>query len=555
MAQVDRINGLVGNLGCKAPCLCATLGPIALVGEQVIDNVQTALSRVLVRYQSNPVDNGIYLSNPLGWTREPDFDGVGDALQGTLIPVSNGTVSKGTVFQVSTVAPQIGLSALSFSPLSTSLNVVSFGAIGDGVADDTAALQAALAASKHVILPSGHRFLIKSPIVYTDFHHLEFQGDAKLLAGADGVVMLYCPAHSYGAKLINPSFDGNGHAGVVAVSAASMRLYGAAIVNPTFTNLDTGLFLKDCFGLLVSNPSSYNNVPFPIKLIDDNAGLTIVNPSFDNTGLLNGSGISIGHTIYGQLGVSVIGGFIQGFFNGIVDSGIGTSVQGTYFESNLVADINSGAATGFIYQATQHWANVGAVAFYGRNNDGGSILAPTLGSGARTNGLFDYDASNTNCYYYNPGSASAKNTVGATAIGIGTLAKEVSAVFVPTIVGLTTAGTATYSTQSGTIRRIGKRIFVDISIAWAGHTGTGGTSIVGVPTTTQFSPAASAIGLSAKLNPVGIPFTGPIVGAQLSGTGTNISCTQTSTTGVASFLPLSASGSITLQLSYEALFN
>jgi hypothetical protein len=51
----------------------------------------------------------------------------------------------------------------------------------------------------------------------------------------------------------------------------------------------------------------------------------------------------------------------------------------------------------------------------------------------------------------------------------------------PTIVGLTTAGTATYSTQSGTYTKIGNLVTLVFSVSWAGHTGTGNLSVQGLP--------------------------------------------------------------------------
>jgi len=53
--------------------------------------------------------------------------------------------------------------------------------------------------------------------------------------------------------------------------------------------------------------------------------------------------------------------------------------------------------------------------------------------------------------------------------------------FTPTVVGLTTAGTATYSARAGNYTRIGNRIFFDIQLVWSGHTGSGGVTITGLP--------------------------------------------------------------------------
>ena len=53
--------------------------------------------------------------------------------------------------------------------------------------------------------------------------------------------------------------------------------------------------------------------------------------------------------------------------------------------------------------------------------------------------------------------------------------------FTPTIVGLTTAGTATYAYQYGRYTRIGNRVMFNIYIQWSLHTGTGFLSIAGLP--------------------------------------------------------------------------
>ena len=57
--------------------------------------------------------------------------------------------------------------------------------------------------------------------------------------------------------------------------------------------------------------------------------------------------------------------------------------------------------------------------------------------------------------------------------------------FTPTVVGLTTAGTATYAYQYGRYTRIGNRVMFNIYIQWSLHTGTGFLSIAGLPFTTN----------------------------------------------------------------------
>jgi hypothetical protein len=58
--------------------------------------------------------------------------------------------------------------------------------------------------------------------------------------------------------------------------------------------------------------------------------------------------------------------------------------------------------------------------------------------------------------------------------------------FTPVVVGGTTAGTATYSTQVGRYTKIGRTVTVEVQLNWTGGTGAGNLAIEGLP----FNPAA-----------------------------------------------------------------
>ena len=53
--------------------------------------------------------------------------------------------------------------------------------------------------------------------------------------------------------------------------------------------------------------------------------------------------------------------------------------------------------------------------------------------------------------------------------------------FTPTIVGASTAGTATYSNQVGKYTKIGDRVLINIYLSWSSGTGTGNMNISGLP--------------------------------------------------------------------------
>jgi hypothetical protein len=98
--------------------------------------------------------------------------------------------------------------------------------------------------------------------------------------------------------------------------------------------------------------------------------------------------------------------------------------------------------------------------------------------------------------------------------------------FTPTIVGGTTAGSATYSSQNGVYRKIGSLVHFSVSLTWTGGTGTGTLQISGLPfnVNTSYLPVFSVF-------PVNIALTaGNVIGA-FSNLTAGIQLAQTPTGG------------------------
>lgn len=116
----DRLSGGAG-LGWKAPVRLATTANITLSGLQTIDVVALADGdRVLVRSQTAPAENGIYLARTGAWERASDWDGSGDVVTGTLVFVTSGSTLALKVYRVSTTGTIIvGTTSVSFSVAAT----------------------------------------------------------------------------------------------------------------------------------------------------------------------------------------------------------------------------------------------------------------------------------------------------------------------------------------------------------------------------------------------------------------------------------------------------
>lgn len=121
----DRRQGITASAAVKVPCKAATTANITLSGEQTIDGVAcTSGDRVLVKDQTNPVDNGIWIVGTGTWQRSPDLDGSLDVRQGTFVYVSQGSTNIG-FWYVETANPII--------PGTTSLSIIRASSVLAGI--------------------------------------------------------------------------------------------------------------------------------------------------------------------------------------------------------------------------------------------------------------------------------------------------------------------------------------------------------------------------------------------------------------------------------------
>jgi len=119
MASVttDRRRGINSGAAIKTPCIAASTANVTLSGEQTIDGVSLVTDdRVLLKDQTTATENGIYAVNTSTWSREPDFDGKFDVVEGTIVPVSRGTANATTYWRITnTGSITIGTTSLTFA--------------------------------------------------------------------------------------------------------------------------------------------------------------------------------------------------------------------------------------------------------------------------------------------------------------------------------------------------------------------------------------------------------------------------------------------------------
>lgn len=158
-------------------------GNFALSGEQTIGDVLTSTSRVLLMDQSDPAENGIWVTAAGAWARAADFDQTAEVVQGSLVPVIYGAnagsfilvtanpITVGTTGQEWRVRDYRSASKMptTFGPLisvqdelnALGIPLTRFGALGTGTDDDLAALQdAADSGEPLIMIPPYFEFLI-----------------------------------------------------------------------------------------------------------------------------------------------------------------------------------------------------------------------------------------------------------------------------------------------------------------------------------------------------------------------------------------------------------
>ncbi|KKM67506.1 hypothetical protein LCGC14_1470390, partial [marine sediment metagenome] len=114
--------GVTAGVSSKAPVRAATTANITLSAEQTIDGVAVvADDRVLVKDQTDGIENGIYDAKSGAWVRSRDFDGTRDVKSGPFVVVASGSAGAGTIWRITTADDiTIGTTSIAFAQMTVS---------------------------------------------------------------------------------------------------------------------------------------------------------------------------------------------------------------------------------------------------------------------------------------------------------------------------------------------------------------------------------------------------------------------------------------------------
>jgi hypothetical protein len=109
---------------------------------------------------------------------------------------------------------------------------------------------------------------------------------------------------------------------------------------------------------------------------------------------------------------------------------------------------------------------------------GGAAISGTTGAFTTTVGVGGATPAASGAGITFPATASASSDA-------NTLDDYEEGTFSPLIIGTTTAGTGTYTTQLGFYTKIGNVVYIQVFLVWSAHTGTGSIYFGGLPFTSK----------------------------------------------------------------------
>jgi hypothetical protein len=454
------------------------------------------------------------------------------------------------------------------------LNVLRYGATGNGVTNDVAAFNSAVAvasvAGGGVYVPGGHTYVCRTNINVTA-SNVRFYGDghSSIISFPDathrysGITFTGTSAsHLSGAQVENLQLIGGGYPGPSGSGVLTTYCDNVRITSVTSHEWSDNAFCcRSGKNFQIANCTGYNI----------GQGISIFQPS--NDVIINGN-IFYNILLYDGIDVEGTGGsnthavVSNNLVYNLKGKGTDGPTQGINVEDtpyatvtgNIVHDVSNGSCihlfgapyssvTGNVaYNAANSTTySAGFGIYLGANTGGSTVVGNTTHHNALGSMKLTDDATATshlvlvNNNNFNEGTitrsgnVSLVNTFGNVAANKGDFSGAVA------VAGTAKTGTANYTTKVARYTVLDDMVHFYIQVGWSSHTGTGNIQITGLPFT-----SANAANYPVTIRVDGMPITGgnvPMGVVNRSSTAINLSqWTPASGAQAAIPLPTSCSG-------------
>lgn len=308
------------NFGMKTPVIVASTANLTLSGTtQTIDGVAISTGRVLAKDQTATSENGIYDVGSGTWPRAKDFDGTGDAIWGSLIPIVAGTLYTGQVAKLtSTGAGTAGDHNIGTTTETISFSLLTVFGSTANISSTTTFLDTALFVAASTVAANQFRF--SSTGLSSSAAHIAIIPDSTsftvsgttLVETLQGKTIDTLNSNTLKVKGVTVTASSSGTGTLTFPSTTDdvvLRQETQTLTNKTFDTISNTLKISG--RSVVGGTTSTGTLTFPsataTTVVGTTEAQTLTNKTFDTAGnifQIAGSSVSTIHTILDLVGSS-----------------------------------------------------------------------------------------------------------------------------------------------------------------------------------------------------------------------------------------------------------